>query len=115
MYIYRAVRTRGKSLQEDANQLESTATTPSYLLTNSHADCKHLTPGLAVPSKKRATADWAAPLRQSRTQHPWLNLRRHRGKGFWFLYSILTIEESDSKDSLLRKTVGPLKWSPPSF
>lgn len=53
MYIYRAVRTRGKSLQEDANQLESTATTPSYLLTNSHADCKHLTPGLAVPSNAR--------------------------------------------------------------
>lgn len=53
VFIYRAVRTRGKSLQEDANQLEHCHNTQLFPLTNSHADCKHLTPGLVVPSNAR--------------------------------------------------------------
>lgn len=46
MYIYRAVGSRGKSLQEGA-------ATSSYCLTNSHADCEHPTPGLVVLSNAR--------------------------------------------------------------
>lgn len=38
--IYRAVRTRGQSLQEDANQPKSTATTPSSL--SSHKRTRRL-------------------------------------------------------------------------
>lgn len=45
---------RGESLQEGANPLIGrTATTSSSCLSQTHADCKHLTPGLAVPSNAR--------------------------------------------------------------
>lgn len=77
MYIYRAVRTKGKSLQEDANQLESAATTPSYFLSQTHTQTANTEPlGSSSPQmpEKKATADWAALLRPSGTQYPWLNL-----------------------------------------
>lgn len=52
VYIYRVVRSRGKSLQEGANPLIArTAKTSSSFLSQTHGE--HLTPGLAVPSNAR--------------------------------------------------------------
>lgn len=59
--MYRAVRRRGKSLREGANPLaRSTAMTSSSFLSQTHADGKHLVPGLAVPSNARGKRlQWA--------------------------------------------------------
>lgn len=70
MYIYRAVRSRGKSLQEGLTNVEYCHNIQLFPLTNSHADCQHLTPGPVIPSNawgKRLPVGWAAPLCQPGT------------------------------------------------
>lgn len=94
VYIYRVVRSRGKSLQEGANPLIArTAKTSSSFLSQTLGE--HLTPGLAVPSNARGERLWgtgAAP------PHP-------PGESFC-APRVLALSESSSKGSLLGKTGG---------
>ena len=53
MYIYRAVRSRGESLQEGANQLKKYCHDIQLFPLSNSRNCKLLTPGLAVPSNAR--------------------------------------------------------------
>lgn len=86
---------RGESLQEGANPLIGrTATTSSSCLSQTHADCKHLTPGLAVPSNARGKRlPWTRciPAPRCNSTFPGESSCAHR---------ILALSESSSKVSL---------------
>lgn len=85
MYIYRAVRSRGQSLQEGANHLRVL----QYPATSSrtYTEGEHPTPGLVVPLNVRGQGLQWTQLHlctQLECSIPW-------GKGFWFPYRILAI------------------------
>lgn len=84
MYIYRAVRSRGKSLQKVLTTKKRVRPQHPATCSPTHAYTANPTPGLVIPSNARGQRQWTRLHlgAQLELSIPW-------GKGFWFPYRFL--------------------------